>query len=579
MTIESIASVSNKTWQIADVSDREVLYLMQQFNISEIAARIMASRGIINDTIANHFLNPLLRTTLPDPFHLLDMKRAVERVITAIQQKEKIVIFGDYDVDGATSSSLLKKYLADLGIQVSIYIPDRIKEGYGPNYKALVKLQESGNSLCITVDCGTVAHEAFLNIKGLDIIVIDHHLGGETLPKAHSIINPNRLDEDSEYNNLAAVGVSFLFLIALNKTLRDDNFFTQQKEPNLYEYLDLVALGTVCDVMKLQNLNRTFVAQGLKVMAQRKNLGIRVLADLLQIYEPLTSYHLGFLIGPNINAGGRVGKSDLGANLLSTTDETEARIIAQQLILHNKERQGLERLAIEEAINQVKCSSNTANVIILTSDNWHPGIIGLIASRVKDFFHLPTIVITIQNRIGKASCRSVPEIDIGALVLEAKLRGIIMEGGGHKMAAGFSIAETKISELNEFLNIRTSNTKIQNTVKADALITPQSINLKLWNDLQKIAPFGSGNPEPKFILYNIFLSKVEVMKDQHIRCFICDKTTKKSVKAIAFRVINTDLGNILLNNTAQKILGKIQANYWQGRVSINFIIEDAMSNE
>ncbi len=571
---EEKKSISKKVWYLSLPQDRDVLYIMQKYKLSEIASRIMVARGFNNQS--ENFLNPLLRNSLPNPFTLLDMEKAVKRVIQAIKKSEKIVVFGDYDVDGAASSALLKRYFANLNKEISIYIPDRAKEGYGPSTSALQKLKEKGFDLCITVDCGTVANEPLEEAKkiGLDVIIVDHHLGGEILPEACAIINPNRLDENFEHREIAAVGVAFLFLIALNKTLREQAFFSSIEEPNLYNYLDLVALGTVCDVMPLKNLNRVFVAQGLKIISKRQNIGIRTLADLLEIYEPLTSYHLGFLIGPNINAGGRIGRSDLGANLLSTNNEVQAQEIAEKLIQYNKERQDLEKRAVEEAINITKVEKQ--KIIILTSNKWHPGIIGLIANRVKDHFYLPVIVITIQDGIGKASCRSVTEIDIGALVLTAKLQGLIIEGGGHKMAAGFSIYENKIEKLSFFLNSSIASIEIQNITKIDAIASPELINMKLWSDLQKLAPFGVGNPDPKLVLQNITVNEVNIIKDKHIRCIIKDKVSGKTIRAIAFNAANTMLEEALTNNMTKKILGKIKINYWQGRTNLNFLIEDIM---
>ncbi|MBQ4874844.1 MAG: single-stranded-DNA-specific exonuclease RecJ [Rickettsiaceae bacterium H1] len=568
---EEKISLNNKLWELNKASDRDALYIMQKYKISEITARIIITRNINN---IEEFFNPLLRTTLPDPFHLLDIEKGIDRAVQAIKNKEKIAVFGDYDVDGATSSALLKKYFAEIGLKLSIYIPDRTKEGYGPNASALKQLKEKGINLCITVDCGTVAHEPLLAAKeiGLDVIVIDHHLGNEVLPKARAIINPNRLDENSQCREIAAVGVTFLFLIGLNKVLRDSNFFNSIQEPDLYDYLDLVALGTVCDVMPLTGLNRALVTRGLKIIAKRKNLGIRILSDILEIYEPLTSYHLGFLIGPQINAGGRVGQADLGAKLLSASDEGEAKSIAKQLIQYNKERQKLEKQATEEAIKQAENNKN--KMIIIVSYSWHPGIIGLVSSRVKDFFYRPTIIITIRNGIGKASCRSVSGIDIGSLVLAAKLQGLIIEGGGHKMAAGFSVEEEKIERLNNFFNSEISQKKIKNVVKIDGIISPAIINLKLWYELQKLSPFGLGNPEPKFILANVSVKNVKLLKEEHISCIIFDRSS--SIKGIAFRSINTRLGKALISNNVNQILGKIKANYWQGRTTLNFLIEDAV---
>lgn len=570
---KDIVSINNRVWKVNAGSDREILYIVQKYKLSEITARVMSARDI-DDKDA--FLNPLLKTSLPNPFHLLDMVEAVDRVIRAVHSNEKIVILGDYDVDGATSSALLKKYFYELGIYISIYIPDRVREGYGPSSNALRALKKNGFTLCITVDCGTVACEALRTAHeiNLDMIVIDHHLGGEVLPLACAVVNPNRLDEDSECREIAAVGVTFLFLIALNKQLRDTGFFSLNQEPRLYDYLDLVALGTVCDVMPLRGLNRVFVAQGLKIMARRNNLGIRVLSDLLEIYEPLTSYHLGFLLGPHINAGGRIGESDLGATLLSTIDEGEAIDISRRLMKYNIERRKLEKAATEEAMKQAELDSSS--IITIVSDIWHPGIIGLVASRVKDAFYRPTIVITTRDGVGKASCRSIPGVDIGSLILAAKLQNIIIEGGGHKMAAGFSIEAEKISLLKIFIAEQVVDVKLNNIVKVDAILSLDLIKLKLWYDLQKLAPFGMGHPEPKFILQNVSIKDAKVLKDSHIRCIIHDQMSRKSIKGIAFNVIGTQVGDALLSGDVRDLLGKVKTNHWHGSVFLNFLIEDVV---
>ncbi len=573
-TLDRNLSVSDKVWQLKRATEHDVLYIMQRYRLPRIVAHIIASRNISD---VDQFLTPLLKSTLPDPFHLLDMEKAVKRTIDAINNKDKIVVFGDYDVDGATSSALLKRYFAEIGVEVVIYIPDRITEGYGPNADAMYKFKEQGNSLCITVDCGTVANEALLVAQdiGLDVIVIDHHLGGDVLPPACAIINPNRLDEDSEYREIAAVGVTFLFVVALNKLLRESNFFQSNSEPVIYDYLDLVALGTVCDVMPLNGLNRSFVAQGIKVMAQRRNIGIRALSDALKIYEPIGSYHLGFVIGPHINAGGRVGQSYLGSDLLSTQNEEVAKVISAQLMKYNCERRELEKQATDEAIEMAKKSD--AKMLVLTSYTWHPGIIGLVASRVKDMFCRPTVVITIEQGVGKASCRSVSEIDIGALVLSAKLQGLLIKGGGHKMAAGFSVEEEKIEHLSDFFNEQIVAVEIRKSITAEGIISLPDINLSLWYRLQKIAPFGTGNPEPKFILQNVFVKNIEIIKNNHIKCLIYTPNSDKFIKAIAFNSVDTHLGRSLMDcGRAKQIMGRIKSNYWQGRVTLNFLVEDIM---
>ncbi|WP_395877811.1 single-stranded-DNA-specific exonuclease RecJ [Ehrlichia muris] len=567
--------VTGALWKPYNVNLRDVLTITQKFHLSEIVARILSARKVSIEEI-DDFLYPTLRSSLPDPFHLLDMDKAVQRICNAIYKKEKIVIFGDYDVDGATSSALIKQYLTQIGVSTTIYIPDRICEGYGPNTQALLKLQEIGNSLCITVDCGTIAHEPISAAKlvNLDVIVIDHHMGLNTLPDAIAVINPNRLDENSPYTYLAGVGVSFLMLVALNKTLKEKGFFTHNHEPNLINYLDLVALGTVCDVMPIIGLNRAFVKQGLKIMATRQNIGLKILSDIIGLEEKPNIYQLGFNIGPHINAGGRVGNASLGARLLSTNSEEEALEISEKLQNFNLERKELEHKSFNEAVEQAEALISRNTNLIMVAGNWHPGIIGIVAGRLKDKFFLPSIVISLDNGIGKASARSIPDVDLGAAILSAKLEGIITEGGGHAMAAGFSVQEDKIKPLYEFLSQKFHNINKQKVFKVDGIITVTAINLILWKKLQFLEPFGIGNPEPRFILTNIKIKNPEVIGDSHIRCLIYDNKT--FIKGICFRCIDTELGLALLERTAIMLLGKISVNYWRGNENIQFIIEDAI---
>ncbi|KJV63467.1 MULTISPECIES: single-stranded-DNA-specific exonuclease RecJ [Ehrlichia] len=567
--------VTGALWKPYNVNLRDVLTITQKFHLSEIVARILSARKVSIEEI-DDFLYPTLRSSLPDPFHLLDMDKAVQRICKAIYNKEKIVIFGDYDVDGATSSALIKQYLTQIGVSTTIYIPDRICEGYGPNTQALLKLQEIGNSLCITVDCGTIAHEpiSVAKLVNLDVIVIDHHIGLNTLPDAIAVINPNRLDENSPYTYLAGVGVSFLMLVALNKTLKESGFFKHNHEPNLMNYLDLVALGTVCDVMPIIGLNRAFVKQGLKIMATRQNIGLKILSDIIGLEEKPNIYQLGFNIGPHINAGGRVGNASLGARLLSTNSEEEALEISEKLQNFNLERKELEHKSFNEAVEQAEALISINTNLIMVAGNWHPGIIGIVAGRLKDKFFLPSIVISLDNGIGKASARSIPDVDLGAAILSAKLEGIITEGGGHAMAAGFSVQEDKIKTLYEFLSQKFHNINKQKVFKVDGIITVTAINLILWKKLQSLEPFGIGNPEPRFILTNIKIKNPEVIGDSHIRCLIYDNKT--FIKGICFRCINTELGLALLERTAIMLLGKISVNYWRGNENIQFIIEDAI---
>ncbi|QOD38323.1 single-stranded-DNA-specific exonuclease RecJ [Candidatus Wolbachia massiliensis] len=569
-------SITNALWKLQEADQREILTLTQRFELPEILARTLVSRGVNVENVSD-FLYPLIRSLLPDPFHLLDMDKAIFRIIQAIKNGENIAIFGDYDVDGATSSALINRYLKTIGMYSIIYIPDRVDEGYGLNVDALLQLKRKGIDLCIAVDCGTLAYQPIEDAKnfGLDIIVIDHHLGTERLPSAVAVVNPNRLDESSPYNNLAAVGVSFLLIVALNKSLREQGFFTDKREPDLFDLLDLVALGTVCDVMQITGLNRAFVLQGLKVMSARKNAGLRVLFDALGILEKPSVSRLGFNIGPCINAGGRIGEASLGARLLSTDDEEEAHSIALKLIDLNNARKMIENEAFLEATTQVAKSVKSNTNFIMVSGNWHQGIIGIIASRLKEQFHLPAIVISFNNGIGKASCRSIPGVDIGAAILSAKFINLIIEGGGHSMAAGFSIKEDRINDLHDFFTERLANSINDKSLKADGVVTVKAINLSLWNQLQRLEPFGVGNPEPRFIIQGAKIRKPEVVGVDHIRCFIADDNVM--VKAIAFRSANTHLGSALMQGNVEAILGKISMNYWNGNEFIQFLIEDVLT--
>ncbi len=577
LDIKQKRSVKNASWEVHEVNIRDTTALMQKFNLPEILARVMVARGITLEK-ANDFLQPSLRSSLPDPFHLLDMDKAINRIENAIYNSENIAIFGDYDVDGATSSALIKRYFASIGINTTIYIPDRVDEGYGPNISALLKLKDSGINLCITVDCGTVAHEPIAAAKdaGLDVIVIDHHLSVEKLPNAVAVINPNRVDENSPYNYLAAVGVAFLLIVALNKTLRSRDFFSDKTEPDLMQLLDLVALGTVCDVMPIVGLNRALVSQGLKIMSMRKNVGLRILSDVLEIIDQPSVYQLGFVIGPHINAGGRIGKSYYGAHLLSVNDSDEAYNLSLKLKNLNEERKILESEATKEALAQAEELVNSGANFIMVVGTWHVGIIGIVAGRLKEQFYLPTIVISLSNGVGKASARSITGIDIGAVIFSAKLADLITEGGGHYMAGGFLVKENKIGQLQDFLCKKFINSVNNKITKVDGIITANAISISLWKQLQRLEPFGTGNSEPRFIVSEVKIIKPEIIGENHIRCFIAN--TDKLIRAMAFRSVGTELERVLMQSKAIAVLGKISVNYWRGNESIQFLIEDALES-
>lgn len=579
------ASVSGKMWQQRAINEHELLQLSQMVGVSDFLARMLLSRIDSIDQAAD-FVSPKLKNLLPDPFHLLDMQKAVDRTKQAILEDHKICIFADYDVDGATSSSLLKNVFRDLRVAVDIYVPDRIAEGYGPTVYAMQKIKDQGTLLLITVDCGAMAHEALKYARqvGLDVIVIDHHMGHDTLPEAVAVVNPNRLDETSNYQYLAAVGVAFLFATALLSDLKKQNFFDKITPPNLMQYLDLVALGTVCDVMKLVHLNRAFVAQGLKVMQQRKNLGVATLCDMAGVNERPNCYHLGFVLGPRINAGGRVGKSSLGASLLSTNCLLEANKLAQELERHNNERKVLELIMLEEA-NAIALAQEKDSSLFIVGKNWHPGVIGIIAGRLKEKFNKPVAVIALNDGIGKASCRSIKNIDFGSKIINAKSKELVVSGGGHAMAAGFTVLEDKLHDLQAFLNdafaIDFNNSVIFNQEEYEIELSTTSVNLPLMNELEKLAPFGPGNPEPLFKFSNLFVLKADIVGAKHIRCLLAPckvAFTGKALPAIAFNSIATPIADILLHTKAHNIsvIGSLKMNYWNERSTIQLQIRDVI---
>lgn len=459
-------SITGRAWMQRPAEYRIIQAIAQQHGLPEIVARVVAGRGIDLERSAL-FLNPTLRESLPDPSHFKDMDTACARVLEALQKGQKIAVFGDYDVDGATSSALLKRFFSTISTvlaqELIIYIPDRIKEGYGPSAKALLSLRDQGVDLVITVDCGIVSFEPLKAAKeaGLDVIVIDHHQAEPRLPDAVAVVNPNRIDEGEGYGQLAAVGVSFLFVVGLNRLLRESGWYAAQNidEPKLLDLLDLVALGTICDVVPLVGVNRALVAQGLKVMAGRKNMGIRALGDVAGVNEEPGTYHAGFLIGPRVNAGGRVGRAEVGALILSTNDEHEAKDLAHELHSYNAERQAIEHMVLEQAMAQVAARIGAGGeappVIIASGKGWHSGVIGIVAGRLKEFYQRPTVVIGIDDDgIGKGSGRSIYGVDLGAVITAARQTGILSAGGGHAMAAGLTVEEGRIGELEDFMHSR-----------------------------------------------------------------------------------------------------------------------------
>ena len=573
-------SCTGKRWLERSGDSRHALAISQQFQLPEIIGRFLDARGITADQV-EAFLDPKLTSSLPDPAHLLDMDAGVARLIQALQGQEKIAVFGDYDVDGATSSALLARYFKAVGADYQIYIPDRITEGYGPNILALEKLIKDGTKVVITVDCGTTAYEslAFAKEKALDVIVVDHHVAEVGLPKAIAVINPNRMDEASEHGQLAAVGVTFLLAVALNRGLREAGYFKDWQEPDLMQWLDIVALGTVADMVALTGVNRALVVQGLKVMLRRKNAGLSALADVALIDEAPSTYHLGFLLGPRINAGGRVGESYLGAQLLATESAEEAFEIAQKLDAYNTERREIENQVLQEALEKAE-QQKAGSVVYIAGEGWHPGVIGIVASRLKERYGLPSCVLTIEDGKATGSGRSITGVDLGACVIAARQAGIITDGGGHKMAAGFSLDHDRLDDFNAFLSERISKQieeeGIVPTINIDGAVSVEGATMELVEVLQKLAPFGTGNAEPRFAFSNVRIAKSDVVGVNHVRCFLTGLDSKKQLAAIAFNCVDTELGRALLRHKGLPlhIVGRLRENIWQGRSSVQLLIDD-----
>ena len=579
-------SVSGKNWILKEFIQKDISYLKDNFNLDEITSKLLSIRKIKKHDI-NSFLNPSIKNFLPNPNNLLDMKKTTLRSLSAINNNEKIGIFGDYDVDGATSTALLGKYFSELKLTYEIYIPDRKKEGYGPSVKSFKELIKKGVKIIFTVDCGTLSFEAidYAKENNIDVIVLDHHQSEINLPRAFSVVNPNRLDDKSNLQYLCAAGVTFMFLVSMNRELRLNEWFKKNKinEPDLIHYLDLVSLGTVCDVVPLIGLNRAIVKQGLKILKYKKNLGLKTLLDICKIETNPSIYHLGFMLGPRINAGGRVGKCSHGANLLLDSDPKNAFKLASELDQYNKERQILEKDLLQKILSETKdCTKDP--VLVLSGKHWHEGVIGIVAARLKDKFNKPVIIISIEEKIGKASARSIVGFDIGSIIIAATQEKILIKGGGHKMAGGFSIKIENIEKFKDFIFRKFKNINEDITsdkpLFLDSIISPSALNLEFYNRVNLLAPFGSGNPEPKFIIENLKTLNGKIVGEKHIKSVLIGKDGSP-IKTIAFSAVDNDLGAYLLkkNNKPFNIAGKLSLNEWKGQSNVEFIIDDISVNK
>ena len=578
-------SATGVSWEhrLSERQDMTALAIAQGHGVPDIVARVLAGRGVTADH-AERFLDPTIRDLLPDPASLTDMDKAAARIAEAVMAKEKVAIFGDYDVDGAASSALLKRFLAHFSVPSEIYIPDRIFEGYGPNPEAMRELVSRGATLIVTVDCGTNSAVSIDAAKaaGADVVVLDHHQVGGLLPEATAVVNPNREDDLSGQGHLCAAGVVFLALVQTARILRSR--LPDAAQPDLLSLLDLAALATVCDVVPLIGVNRAFVVKGLQMARQQKNEGLAALARVSRIGEPISTFHLAYLIGPRINAGGRIGDAALGSRLLATDDPVEAGTIAETLDRLNQERQQmeLEMLAAARAEADAELAGGNGPAIIVTaSTNWHPGIVGLIASRLKDHTRRPAFAIAFNaNGIGTGSGRSVSGFDLGRLVREAADAGLIVKGGGHGMAAGITVERAKLGELRAFFEERAAaevfRLQDEESLAIDGALAAEGATLSLLDALEKAGPFGAGHVAPVFALPRHRLADARTVGTNHIRADLQSESGGR-IQAIACRAVDTALGEFLFKNRGKTIhvAGSLSGNYWNGNRSVQFRISDA----
>lgn len=572
------------THRLTERQDMAALAIAQSHGVPEIVARVLAGRGV-TALDAGRFLDPTIRDLLPDPSSLTDMDKAAGRLAEAVTRGEKVAIFGDYDVDGAASSALLKRFLAHFDVPSEIYIPDRIFEGYGPNADAMRELVSRGARLIVTVDCGTNSAAAIDAAReaGADVVVLDHHQVAGPLPaSAAAVVNPNREDDLSGQGHLCAAGVVFLALVRTAALLRADMPGCQP--PDLLGLLDLVALATVCDVVPLIGVNRAFVVKGLQVMRQQRHCGLVELARVARIGEPLNTFHLSFMIGPRINAGGRIGDAALGSRLLATDDPVEARPIAEMLDRLNQERQTMEQEMLAEARSEVDAElagGNGPAIVLTASTEWHPGVVGLIASRLKDYARRPAFAIAFnQNGIGTGSGRSVAGFDLGRLVREAAEAGLIVKGGGHAMAAGITVERAKLGALRAFFEERAAaeifRLQEQESLLVDAALAAEGATLDLLDVLEKAGPFGTGHAAPLFALPRHRLLDVRLAGTNHLRADLASESGGR-IQAMAFRSMDTPLGDFLLRSRGSMVhvAGSLSANYWNGSRRMQFRVVDA----
>lgn len=569
------ASITGRRWVGPSVAeDRLGEAMAQTTGLAPALCRILVRRGVAPDA-TEAFLAPTLRELLPDPRSLRDMEAAATRILTAVESNQRVAIFADYDVDGGSSAALLVSWFRDLGRAVTVYVPDRIDEGYGPNDEAMSALARD-HDLIICVDCGTLSHGPVAAADGADVVILDHHLGGETLPDAHAVVNPNRQDEDGALAHLCAAGVVFLALVEANRQMKD----VGHKGPDLMGLLDLVALATVADVAPLVGVNRAFVRQGLVVMGRRQRVGLVALADVAGLDTKPTSYHLGFLLGPRVNAGGRIGKADLGARLLATDDPREAESMAAKLDELNTERRAVETEVRDMALAQAEERGFDAPLVWAAGEGWHPGVVGIVASRLKETTNRPAIVIGLDGDEGKGSGRSVSGIDLGAVIQRAASEGHLIKGGGHKMAAGLTVdrnqLEPAMARISELLAKQGADKIGPSDLRLDAVLMPGAANVALIEQIETAGPFGAGAPAPRFVFPDCQILFAKTVGANHLKLTFGDGLGAR-IDAIAFGAMDGQLGLMLTNHGGARfhLAGRLEVNTWQGRQSPQLRLEDA----
>ncbi|UXU76345.1 MULTISPECIES: single-stranded-DNA-specific exonuclease RecJ [unclassified Paracoccus (in: a-proteobacteria)] len=568
------SSLTGRLWRGPEPAlERAAEALARDARLPLPVSRILAARGVPAHE-APLFLDPKLRDLLPDPLVLRDMDLAARRLVSAVTDRQRIAIFADYDVDGGASAALLLDWLRRQGHDATLYIPDRIDEGYGPNAPAMQALARD-HQLIVCVDCGTLSHEALAAAAPRDVIVLDHHQGGETLPPALAVVNPNRADEDGSLGHLCAAGVVFLTLVQCNRLLRQAG----RSQPDLVPLLDLVALATVADVAPLVGVNRAFVRQGLVIMARRERPGLVALSDVARLDSAPNSFHLGFLLGPRINAGGRVGRADLGAQCLSSTDPRQAERLAAELDQLNRDRRAIEAAVRDEALAQVEARGNTG-LAWAAGQGWHPGVVGIVAARVKEATQLPSVVIGVENGIGKGSARSVAGVDLGRAIQRLAREGLLLKGGGHAMAAGLTVEEALIPEamarLAELLQREMSDRPCIGELRISGLLDPAAATVELMHMLERAGPFGQAAPAPRFAFANQLIDSAGTMGDNHLRLRFRSPGSP-TLDAVAWGAMATPLGTGLLSAKGRRfhLAGKLELSQWGGRERVRLRLEDA----